>query len=99
MHRPQILTLLCFIVSTIEARQSVILGDVGAQELLLSYKDEVLGAFISGLKLGGSREAALEGLRKLSQMSSVMTEEELVYIVHSIDELLLSDNNGSDDAR
>ena len=70
IHRPQILTLLCIIVSAIDAER-VTLEQFGLQGLLLSYKDDVLGAFISGTKNPGSCEAALEGLdRKSTRLNS-----------------------------
>ncbi|THH09922.1 hypothetical protein EW145_g1685 [Phellinidium pouzarii] len=100
IHRPQILTLLCVIVGDLEAKWTMLDGhELRGQ--LLSFKDDVLGAFISGTKALNSREAALEGLKMLSQMQGVLNEEELVYMVHNINEILQSDNENilfSDDA-
>ncbi|KAL5531709.1 hypothetical protein ACEPAG_4586 [Sanghuangporus baumii] len=95
VHRSQILTLLCIIVGAIETKQSV-LEEYGLQGQLLEFKDDILGAFISGAKNPSSCEAALEGIKKLSIMPNVLTDEELVYVVHSINELLQSDADDAD---
>ncbi|KAI5124282.1 hypothetical protein M0805_005129 [Coniferiporia weirii] len=96
VHRPQILTLLCVVVSAADARRPT-LEDYVPQAQLLSFKDDVLGAFISGTKALNCREAALEGLKRLSQMRDVLTEEELIYVIHSINEILQFDSGGVDD--
>ena len=98
IHRPQILTLLCIIVSAIDAER-VTLEQFGLQGLLLSYKDDVLGAFISGTKNPGSCEAALEGLKKLTKMQDALSEEELVYVVHNINEVLQAEDGEIESAR
>lgn len=98
VHRPQILTLLCVVVSAIDAKRTT-LEDYGLQAHLLSLKDDILGAFISGMKSPSSREAALEGVKTLSRMQDVLTDEELIYVVHNINELLQSGGEDADVAR
>ncbi|EJD07612.1 ARM repeat-containing protein [Fomitiporia mediterranea MF3/22] len=97
VHRPQILTLLCVVVSAIDAKRTT-LENYGLQAQLLTLKDDVLGAFVAGLKSPSSCEAALEGIRNLARMQDVLTDEELVYVVHNINELLQSEKNDSDEA-
>ena len=96
-HRPQILTLFC-----------VIIGAFGSDQLssdspipLAAYKDDILSAFTSGLQTSAGREASLEGLKKLSQIHGILSEEELAYVVHGINEVLQSDDSTDDnyDAR
>ena len=96
IHRPQILTLLCITVSAIAQNQPA-LERFGLQAQLLSYKDEVLGAFVAGLKVPSSREAALEGLKKLCEMNDVLADDEVVYVVHNINEVLIGDGENVDD--
>ena len=98
IHRPQILTLLCIIIGSIETNRTA-LENFGLQSQLLKFKDDVLGAFISGIKTANSCEAALEGIKKLSQMQDVLTDEEIVYVVHNINELLQSDGDDAEVAR
>lgn len=97
-HRSQILTLLCIIVGAIESKLPA-LEEYGLQGQLLEFKDDVLGAFISGTKNMSNCEAALEGIRNLALMRDVLTEEELVYVVHNINELLQSNTDDADVAR
>ena len=97
VHRPQILTLLCVMVGAVDAKRAT-LEEFGFQGQLLTFKDDVLGAFVAGLKDTNSCEAALEGVKKLSQMD-VLSHEELVYVVHNINELLQSDSDETDVAR
>jgi DNA repair/transcription protein MET18/MMS19 len=58
--------------------------------LLGPYKDEVLGAFTSGLKTDspGTASPALEGLKALVQTPRLLSDEEVGYVVHSVNELL-----------
>lgn len=97
-HRPQILTLLCITVTAISANQSV-LEEFGLQAVLLSFKDDVLGAFIAGLTVPGGQEAALEGLKRLCEMREVLSNEEVAYVVHSINEILVGDGEHAGDTR
>lgn len=87
IHRARILTLLCLIVADIRKNLDRII-ECGHQELLLSFKDEVLGAFVSGIKSSESSEAALGGIKTLVQMHDVLLESELIYILTQVNELL-----------
>lgn len=89
-NRPQILTLLCLIIAAMESNPKIVAEDSEVQKALLSYKDDVLGLFVAGIQSDDSREAAIEGLRKLVALREVITEEEMIYIVHTITEVLLS---------
>lgn len=60
--------------------------------ILAPYKDEVLGAFTSGLKIGSSSPPALRGLDGLVTTKGLLTDEELGYIVHNVNDLLQGDS-------
>ena len=60
--------------------------------ILALYKDEVLGAFTSGLKTGSSSPPALRGLDGLVTTKGLLTDEELGYIVHNVNDLLQGDS-------
>lgn len=95
-HRPQILTLLCLVVGVFSSNQF----DNESQNPLTPYKDDILSTFVSGLQLSANREASLEGLKKVSLVHDFLSEEELVYAVHNISEILQSDSgDDSYDAR
>lgn len=98
MHRPQILTLFCITITAISANQTN-LEKFGLQSLLLSFKDDILGAFIAGLKIPSGQEAALEGLKRLCEMREVLSDEEVAYVVHSINEVLVGDGEHTGDTR
>ena len=82
-HRPQILTLLGVIMTEISS-----LPDNRPEESLQPYKDEVLGAIITGIKDTNSREPAFNGLLTLIRINDLLSKEELVYVVHNINEVL-----------
>lgn len=92
-HRQQILTLLCIHVAAIDTKR------LELDDTLLSSKDDVLSAFIAGIKSVSSREPALDGLKRLIQMDGILSNEELVFIVHNINEILHSDSDIAEDAR
>ena len=98
IHRPRILTLLCVIVTEIKKKLQVIV-DQGLQTLLLSFKDDILGTFITGIKNTESSEAALEGVKVLTQMEGVLKDDEIVYIVSQVNELLQADLDQAELAR
>lgn len=93
IHRPQILTLLCVVLGAY--------NDTKNHTTLEKYKDDVLSSLISGLQIPSSREASLEGLKKLSKLLSFLSEEELLYVTHGVNGLLRIDGNSDDgdDAR
>lgn len=67
-------------------------GDV----TLSPYKDEVLGVFTVGLKAASTRTYALEGLKGLVTTRGLLSDEELGFVVHSVNEVL-SDNGDEDE--
>ncbi|CAL1714198.1 unnamed protein product [Somion occarium] len=68
------------------------------EEVPLSpYKDEVLGVFSVGLKNSVTCKHALEGLRNLVTTHGLLSDEELGFIVHSVNEILLKEGMEDDD--
>ena len=60
---------------------------------LAPYKDEVLGVFTVGLKNAASRSHALTGLKGMVSTTGLLTDEELGFIVHNVNEILSDDEN------
>ncbi|TFK39917.1 Dos2-interacting transcription regulator of RNA-Pol-II-domain-containing protein [Crucibulum laeve] len=93
LSRPAILVLLSdFIVA---ARDSFTRGSVmdNSEPLLLPYKDEVLGVFLVGLKNSSSRIQALEGLSGLIGTPRLLSDEEVGFVVHNINEVMAEDDS------
>ncbi|KAF9006023.1 ARM repeat-containing protein [Cyathus striatus] len=88
-NRPAVLLLLSEFVMA--ARNSMLIDD--AIPALFSYKDEVLGAFIVGLKNISSRQAAITGLKGMITTKSLLSDEELGFIVHNVNEVLDTNND------
>jgi DNA repair/transcription protein MET18/MMS19 len=68
------------------ARQSPLAKESG-KSLLEQSKDEVLGAFTTGLK-SSAGAPALEGLKSMVLTPDLLTDDETRYIVHSVDDML-----------
>jgi DNA repair/transcription protein MET18/MMS19 len=66
---------------------------------LMPFKDEVLGVVTAGLKLPASCRPALRSLKVMVTMKVLLTEEELGFIVHNINEILNADPDDIDDVR
>ena len=66
---------------------------------LAPYKDEVLGVFSVGLKVPSGCQYALKGLLAMVMTPALMSDEELGFIVHNVNELLSSDESGDEDLR
>ncbi|KAI0686671.1 ARM repeat-containing protein [Cytidiella melzeri] len=64
---------------------------------LLPYKDEVLGVFTVGLKNAASCVYAISGLKGLALIPGLLTEEELGFVVHSVNEVLTNDETLEDE--
>lgn len=60
---------------------------------LSPFKDEVLGVFTVGIKNTGSCVHALNGLKGMVLTPGLLTDEELGFIVHNVNEILSSDEN------
>ncbi|KAH8075854.1 ARM repeat-containing protein [Cristinia sonorae] len=69
-------------------------------EVALSpFKDEVLGVFTVGLKTPTTRKHALDGLKGLVTTRGLLSDEELGFIVHNVNEVLTEDGNEDEDVR
>ena len=70
-----------------------------ANSLLMPYKDEVLGVFSVGLNVPLTRNAALSGLNAMVSTKDLLSNEELGFIVHNVDQVLEGDQDDVDDAK
>lgn len=72
---------------------------------LAKFKDSILGALMSGLKVSesqsqnGSMKAALEGSYHLIRTPGVLSAEELGYLTHNVNELVAKPTTNFDDIR
>lgn len=64
-----------------------------------SFKDSILGALMSGMKVSLSRRAALEGSYHLIRTPGVLSIEELGYVTHNVNELITESTPDLDDLR
>lgn len=65
----------------------------------MPYKDEVLGIFSVGLNASSTRNAALLGLNAMVATQGLLSNEELGFIVHNVDQVLESEQDDVDDAK
>lgn len=56
--------------------------------ILNEYKDDLLGIFTIGLKTASTVPPSLKGLNTIVQIPSLLSDEELGFIVHSVNEIL-----------
>ncbi|KAJ3862033.1 ARM repeat-containing protein [Lentinula novae-zelandiae] len=93
--RPSILLLLSDLIAA--ARNSMASNKVDDSDPLdtpLSpYKDEILSIVSSALKVSSSRDPALACLLGLVSTEKLVSDEELGFIVHSVDEILLEESD------
>lgn len=80
-----------------QAYGSDIIDDV--ERPLDSFKDQIIGAFSSGIGAASSRRAALEGLHQVVQIRGLVAIEELGFLVHNINEHLDPKHDDHDDLR
>lgn len=66
---------------------------VGGEGNLASLKDETLGVFVVGLKSFPSRRSALRGLKSMVETRGLITDEELGFIVHSVNDVILDEED------
>lgn len=66
---------------------------VGGEGNLASLKDETLGVFVVGLKAFSSRVSALKGLKSMVETEGLITDEELGFIVHNVNDVILDEEN------
>ncbi|KAF5335990.1 hypothetical protein D9611_006343 [Ephemerocybe angulata] len=64
---------------------------------LLPYKDEVLGALSSGLKAHNLRLPALTGLKALVTSKGLLSDQELGFIIHHLNEIIQDHRDQFDD--
>ncbi|KAF8889317.1 ARM repeat-containing protein [Infundibulicybe gibba] len=89
-NRPPVLVLLGELITA--ARGAVTVeGHEGDESPLLPYKDEVLGAMTSGIKNPPTRRPAIVGLIALVTTNSLLSDEEIGFIVHNVNEILQAD--------
>ncbi|KAF8517882.1 ARM repeat-containing protein [Hysterangium stoloniferum] len=62
-----------------------------------SFKDELLGIFIVGLKITGGAPPALLAIDAMVKILGLLTGDEIAFVVHSINELLVAANYSVDD--
>ncbi|THH00606.1 hypothetical protein EW026_g1943 [Hermanssonia centrifuga] len=73
----------------VEAARDSKLDDSNPEEIPLApYKDEVLGAFTVGLKNTSTCVHAIAGLNGLVSTPGLLTDEELGFVVHNLNEVL-----------
>ncbi|KAI0372603.1 ARM repeat-containing protein [Pilatotrama ljubarskyi] len=63
---------------------------------LSPYKDEVLGVLTVGLKTPSSALPAIDGLKSMVRTAGLLTDEELGFVVHNVNELLQRDEGESE---
>ena len=95
--RPHILMLLSDLVTavskfTLTEVQALAEPDV----LLLQFKDELLNVILVGLNTSSTRRPALNALQSMLTPQSLLTDDELTFIVHNINEILLTDLDDDD---
>ena len=72
-----------------------VLPDEGSVPLS-PYKDEVLGILTVGLKTPASAYPAIDALKSMSLTPGLLSDEELGFIVHNVNEVLQKDEEESD---
>ncbi|OSD04782.1 ARM repeat-containing protein [Trametes coccinea BRFM310] len=63
---------------------------------LSPYKDEVLGVLTVGLKTPASALPAIDGLKSMVLTAGLLTNEELGFVVHNVNEILQKDEDESE---
>jgi DNA repair/transcription protein MET18/MMS19 len=75
-------------------------GDTSAGEpALMPFKDEVLGVYIVGLQSPPLRTVALSGLKGLTLTDALLTDEEIGYVVHKVNDIIAVSYDDSDETR
>ncbi|KAJ3917813.1 ARM repeat-containing protein [Lentinula edodes] len=97
--RPSILLLLSDLIAA--ARDSMAANKVDDSDSLETplspYKDEILSIVSSALKVSSSRDPALACLLGLVSTEKLVSDEELGFIVHSVDEILLEESDEAEE--
>lgn len=66
---------------------------------LTPYKDEVLRVYTVGLQSTSLRSAALSGLKAMIMSNNLLTDEEIGFIIHKVNDYILKDHDDYDDTR
>jgi len=66
---------------------------VSGEGNLAFLKDETLGVFVVGLKGLSSRRSALRGLKAMVETEGLITDEELGFIVHNVNDVILDEED------
>ena len=69
------------------------------EDLLGPYKDDVLGAFTSGMKASQTRRPALEGILHLIRVPACMTSDELGFVTHNMNQLIAESSEDLEELR
>ncbi|KDQ61341.1 hypothetical protein JAAARDRAFT_190123 [Jaapia argillacea MUCL 33604] len=93
--RAAIVTVLSEIIA---AARDVSSTSTTQEVFLLPYKDEVLGVLVVGLKNPSSSGPAIDGLKSMVSTRGLLSDEELGYIVHNVNELLDSVGGSADES-
>lgn len=90
-NRAPILRLLADLIHA--ARQSSLVDSTSDEQsvALAPYKDEVLGVLTVGLKNTSACLNALDGLKGMVTTSNLLSDDELGFIVHNVNELFTGD--------
>jgi DNA repair/transcription protein MET18/MMS19 len=93
-NRPPVLLLLADVIDAARDSMSSKLEDPEEERRspLMPYKDEVLGAMSAGLRDVSSRRSALAGIMAMVTTKSLLSDEELGFVVHIVNEALQEDN-------
>ncbi|KAF8967720.1 ARM repeat-containing protein [Flammula alnicola] len=65
---------------------------------LMPYKDDVLGVLSVGLTSATTRNMALSGLKAMTAIKLLLSDEELGFIVHNVDQIIEGNQDDFDDA-
>lgn len=85
--RPATLVLLADLINA--ARNSMALDNAQVVEPPLTiFKDEILGAFTVGLTSVSTRSMALSGLKAVVLTRGLLSDDELRFIVHNMDQII-----------
>ncbi|EJD43759.1 ARM repeat-containing protein [Auricularia subglabra TFB-10046 SS5] len=92
-NRPAVLGSLASLCTTVRKFYSDDSSRSYAEEKLLeAFKDQLLGAFTIELKNPESTAAALDGLQQMVLVPGLLSDEELGFVVHNLNDILLSVN-------
>lgn len=99
--RPSILLLLSDLIAAARDSMSANKSDdsESTETPLTPFKDEMLGIVSSALNIPAARDPALACLLGLVSTKNLLSDEELGFIVHNVDELLGEDTEQGEEAR